>query len=467
MRDSAEASSNLRLARCTPMETNFWWAAKVDPDMQPHLVQQIDIRGAIDDRALERAFMEIVDRNDAFRTTFHVKRMPAPGSSGLKGQLFRCVRPHVGWQLKRLSLCACDEAKLAEFLAETIRIERASAFDPETGPLFQFTLIQISDESHTLLIAASHLIMDAWAFGILFQDLHTYYEHYLRSDDRPNMPLRPQASDYAAWYWQTVERAGYRERSLTYWANHLKPIGCGNQGLLRDRSYDEVPRHTFVPRWVEGTVAASESLLEFNRRHGLTRLTVPLAAYALSLCRFSSNRMFLITNVIHGRFNRKQEETIGLLSNAILTQIEVDPEQEVLGWLEAIQANNMAGLRHGIVSLSSVVQHLTESGKMPPVQMDRSMPKLLFNAFSVDGLRRDGNWLFEGLESKFSNAPSEAPSAFELSMNVRWESNRMKYRVGAWADLYDRSTVERMAFEYQAAIEGIIISSRRSVADVL
>lgn len=464
----ADAPSDSGARPCSPAEETFWSIARLHPEHQPHFVRRIDFRGELDRAAMTRALREIVNRNDALRTTFQTRRIRAPGSSGLKRQLVRSVQPSVRWQLEEIMLTSRSDAERSDELAQALRQQRAHAFDPRTGPLFGFTLVQTGGDMHTLLITVSHLIVDAWSVGILMRDLRRYYNHFRTSDESPAWPDRPQASEYVAWYWQTVQRDGYLARSLNYWAAQLESSEQGNRDLPRDRSPSRVEHLSFVPHVVEGSVASTDALFEFNRRHGFARVTVPLAAYVLMLARVSASNRFHIANVVHGRFNSRLEQIVGLLSNMIVTQIVLDPGQDLLAWLGRLQVRYMASLRHGVVAVTTVMEHLTRLGKMPAdYLLDPSVPKLLFNMFGVDGAGRARDVEFDGVHATRVASANAGPTLYELSLHVWWDGELMRYRVGGWADLYDRSTIERMAQAYRDVVEAIVAAAPQPVAAVL
>src|SRR6185295_6613934 len=75
--------------------------------------------------------------------------------------------------------------------------EAQRPFDLRTGPLLRAFLLRLDGETHTLLLAAHHILADGWSFGVLGQELAALYRAALAGQPSPLPALPIQYADFA------------------------------------------------------------------------------------------------------------------------------------------------------------------------------------------------------------------------------------------------------------------------------
>lgn len=202
---------------------------------------------------------------------------------------------------------------------ESQRLSRREAARPfrltADEPLHRFLLIRIAPDQHNLLAVFHHLIFDGLSRGIFIRELHD------AEKQSPRLHRKTSVVGYCDFAtWQRRTRAKQRlAAAKTYWeqlrtAPRLfnTPPEAGRRPvsfLSRDLSAD-------LLKQLRGAAQASRTTL----------FLYLLSAYVIGLRRLAKTSLITVGCPIADRSHRQLEGMIGLLSNALLLQAEVQEE---------------------------------------------------------------------------------------------------------------------------------------------
>lgn len=205
----AERSSVLPLSVA---QERFWILSQINQDEAAafNAVAAFELLGELDPAALDRALTAIVMRHEILRTTFPiehgrpVQRVGPPPDHVLALRDFRSV----GGRTEPASI----RAALAESAAKPFRLD--------TGPLFRFELLRITEAHHVVGLITHHIIDDGWSSGIFLKELFGFYSQAKAGGSLSWCELPAQYADYALWQrkWLESENARAAER---YWRTQL------------------------------------------------------------------------------------------------------------------------------------------------------------------------------------------------------------------------------------------------------
>ncbi len=143
-------------------QERLWFIDRLEPGSPVYNVPTVlRLRGALDERALERALGEIVRRHEALRTTFRE----------VDGSPVQVIAPFGGFTLPVEDLSGLGEADREAALRRRAGEEARRAFDLSAGPLFRAALLRLGAEDHVLLLSMHHVVSDGWSMGVLFREL--------------------------------------------------------------------------------------------------------------------------------------------------------------------------------------------------------------------------------------------------------------------------------------------------------
>ncbi|MEV7548725.1 amino acid adenylation domain-containing protein [Amycolatopsis sp. NPDC089917] len=241
--------------------------------------------------------------------------------------------------------------------------ERLRPFDLASPPLIRFTLFDLGDDAHRLLITSHHIVLDGWSAPLLGQELLELY----RTGSPPK--ARPYR-DYLDWLGRQDRESGRKawKEALAGLdgASLLAPPGIGRGQSLPDKL----------------TVGLSEDqtrrLTGWARKHGVTLNAVLQTAWALLLGGLTGRRDVVFGATVSGRPADLPgaDRMIGLFINTLPVRVRSDAAETLGALLSRVQAEQAALLDHHYLSLAEI-QRQAGSGELFDTL-------LIFQSYPVD-----------------------------------------------------------------------------------
>ncbi|HEX2090982.1 MAG TPA: amino acid adenylation domain-containing protein, partial [Longimicrobiaceae bacterium] len=412
-------------------QQRLWFLYQFDPGSPLYnMPAAFRLQGELDVGVLERAFSEVVRRHEVLRTTFLMEG----------GEPQQVVAPAGPWRLVVEDVGERDEAEVDRRLRE----EANRPFDLQSGPLFRAMLLRLSARGHVLLVTLHHIVSDGWSMEILFRELASLYEAFLRGQPSPLPELPIQYADFALWQRERL-RGAVLERQLTYWKEHL----AGAPAVLelpmdRPRPAVQSFRGALVPVRLEAEV--TQGLQRVARREGATLFMVLLAAYKVLLSRYARQEDVVVGSPIAGRTRREVEGLIGLFINTLALRTDLGGEP---GFGEVV-----GRVREGLLG-AHAHQELPFERLVGELQVERSLSHTpVFQVlFSLQNLARP--FEFGGVRAVPLD-PATGTAKFDLSLVLQEEDSVLSGYAEYSTDLFDRSTVERMLEHLRVFLEAAV-----------
>src|ERR1700720_1412675 len=198
-------------------EERLWFLNQINPDdVSSNISRAFRIKGPLDTERLNQAFKTIVARHESLRTTFARNELRA----GVDSRPMRLIKERGSTEPRLLDLCHLTGSEPEQKTREIARDEAQRPFDLTLGPLWRFTLLRLGDRDAVLLLNTHRIVCDEFSIGIFFDELWQCYRS-LSSNGRPQVDLRIQYADYAAWQRAALE-GGALEKQLAYWRTKLE-----------------------------------------------------------------------------------------------------------------------------------------------------------------------------------------------------------------------------------------------------
>ncbi|WP_229696545.1 condensation domain-containing protein, partial [Paenibacillus albidus] len=158
----------------------------------------LKLEGRLDYDRLEGALRTLMQRHDAFRTSF----------AFIEGEPVQKVHDAIQFEIKRIVLP--EESELEQALEQFI-----VPFDLQQAPLLRAGLVQAEDQVAFLIIDMHHIISDGTSIGILVDEFTKVYNGERLND------LSIQYKDYAVWQNQIVRDGAVKEQEK-YWMKQFE-----------------------------------------------------------------------------------------------------------------------------------------------------------------------------------------------------------------------------------------------------
>ncbi|KAB8141149.1 hypothetical protein F8S13_20305 [Chloroflexia bacterium SDU3-3] len=415
-----------------------WFMEQLMPGAIYNVPQAIQITGALDVAAFERALAAIAQRHEALRTTFRV----------VDGQPAQVVAdaPVGGAALPTIDLRGLPAAQRAAETARVAAEEAAHHFDLGAGPLWRTLLLQTGDQEHTLIITMHHIISDGWSIGVAMRELAALYTAFTqgREASLPELPI--QYVDFAVWQraWLDADAAGGSpvQRQLAYWREQLADAPA-LLALPYDRPRPAAQTYTGATAPFRLPRAAADALRAVCDAEGATMFMAVLAALDLALARYSGQDDICVGTPIANRTLPELEGLVGLFINTLVLRVRLAGDPSFRALLGQVRATALAAYANQDVPFERVVE------AVEPERSPSFSP--LFQALLVYTEAAAAQVELPGLTLR--PLPLHSGTAqFDLSLYLSELEDGVQGYFEYNTDLFDEATVAQLAAHLQELI---------------
>jgi amino acid adenylation domain-containing protein len=420
-------------------QQRLWFLDQLDPAAGAayHMPAALRLQGKLDKIALQVALNRLVARHESLRTTF----------ASVDGQPVQVINAaDCGFALVHCDLSALGRTEREAALAEMSSAEAARRFDLAAGPLIRGQLLCLADDEHVLLITQHHIISDGWSMAVLVREVGSLYGAFSEGRDDPLAPLAIQYADYAAWERGWLQGAALQVHSA-FWKEQLS----GAPALLElplDRP--RPARQSYAGGSVALVLDASltAGLKTLGHKHGTTLFMTLLAGWAALLARLSGQDDVVIGTPVANRQRTEVEGLIGFFVNTLALRVKLDGEPTVAQLLARVKAHTMGAYDHQDLPFEQVVE---------AVQPARSMSHspLFQVALNLDSGGAGTGLCLPGLRVETIDQ-AHTTTRFDVSLMLRDEGDVIGGEIEYASDLFDASTIERMAVHLEVLLRAMV-----------
>ncbi|QOY92809.1 non-ribosomal peptide synthase/polyketide synthase [Massilia sp. UMI-21] len=392
--------------------------------------------GALEVDALERSFTEMIRRHETLRTRVE----------SVEGEGWQVVEPARPFRLTTIDLTGmAGEARDAE-LERLTQSEMLRPFDLGHSPLFRATLFRLEQDANLLLITLHHIISDGWSLRVvLTRELQALYAANVTGRPSPLPELPVQYADYAMWQreWLHGEALG---RQLSYWKSQLSGAPAALE-LPTDRPRPSVKSYAGRRLPIDLSPALSAAVTRLAHHAGATPFMVLMASFQLLLSRWSGQDDIVVGSPIAGRSARQTEGLIGFFVNMLAYRSRLDGDASFRDLLAQVKSTALANYAHQDLPFEKLVQELQ------PVR-DLSRHPLFQVTFALQNVPEQ----FLNLDSIALTAVygENTTAKFDLFLQMVETPDGMQGFFEYATDLFDRSTIERMARHFGNLVAAVV-----------
>ena len=425
-------------------QQRLWFLDQLDPGSSLYNVpEELSIRGPLDVAALEHALQAIVDRHEVLRTSFIEEN----------GQVEARVEPA---QI-RLVVSDLQDVPEGRRMAEAEAIAMAEAevpFDLRKAPLFRARLLRLAPERHWLLLTLHHIVSDEWSMGVLYAELSELYAAARAGRDVDVKPLAIQYGDYALWQREWLS-GPLRERLVSYWKRKLAgELPTLALPLDRPRSPAARSRGGECRRPIRGQ-APMEALGALCKSEGVTPFMALLAAYFVLLSRYAGQEDVLVGTPIAGRNRLETERLIGFFVNTLVLRGDLSADPTFRRFLGSVRETVLEAFTNQELPFEVLVEELRPERTRAHSPLFQAM----FELDEAPGARLQ----LDGLETEPVELP-DTSAKFDLRLLVVMDEEGLELVFEYATELFDASTIARLAANYETLLLEALISPDRPVS---
>ncbi|GAA4671107.1 non-ribosomal peptide synthetase [Phytohabitans rumicis] len=418
-------------------QQRMWFLDQLTPGTAEYLIPlAVRVHGALDPDRLRRATAAVVRRHEVLRTRYLDR----------DGEPVQVVDPPGSLAFEQVDLTGRPDAETAGLEL----LDRASGrpFDLAAEHPLRVTLVRLGPDHHLLLMALHHVAFDAWSMGIFLADLDAAYV----ADAAPWAGPALQYADFAAWQREQADHSG----QLAYWRDRL--AGLAPLELLTDRSRGAQRDPSGALLALDVPESLARSVLSLAGDRAATPFMVLLAAFQVLLARYARRSDVAIGTPVAGRTRPETEDLLGLFTNTLVIQCDLAGDPRFVDLLEQVRAVTLDAFAHQDVPFEHVVDAVQP-------ERDLSRNPLFQVMFDVQHLDRFPATLGGAAIEPIRSGP--LVSKFDLTLTVQQRAGGRLRCVFEYAtELFDRSTVERLAGQYLRLLDSIVAEPRSRLGEL-
>ena len=398
--------------------------------------------GVLDIDALRGALNEVTRRHEVLRARFAL----------VDGSPVQVIAPELTFELAMEDLSALPEGERQTVGDRRAREEAQAPFDLERGPLLRVRLLRLGEQAHWLLLTLHHIVTDGWSSGVLARELSVLYGAYCRGEPSPLPELPVQYADYAVWQREWLQGAVLDEQ-LGYWKRALAEMPALE--LPADRPRPAVTSYRGGRVALELGDELTRALKELGRREGATLFMTLLAAFQVLLYRYSGQTDVAVGVPIAGRTRPELEGLIGFFVNTLVLRGDLSGAPSFREHLGQVRERALEAYAHQDLPFEKLVEELApkrDLSRNPLVQVCINLVNIPGANLQLDGLT---------VEPRPENHTSVK---FDLTLRVEEVPGRLHAFFEYSMDLFDHSTIERLAGNLRVLLDGIVADPEKAIS---
>ncbi|WCT58029.1 amino acid adenylation domain-containing protein [Paenibacillus kyungheensis] len=432
---SLEADESLRIKSTREFvfdlsnaQQRIWFLHKLNPELHAyHLPLTFETDFELDQKTFEAALMYMTARHSSLRTVIREE----------DGEPIQIVLPHIDLQLVwQDSLSTVYESNGYD---EELREEIERSFD-FSQCLWRIKVIRKNDGRCLICLTVHHLISDGWSMMILKDELLHVYASLL-AGGHPELP--PLQAEYRDW----LKQLQVRKKSEAFYQMErfwLEELSSPLPVLQLPLDYSRPTMQTYNGSYLVFEMDEEQTgrIKELARQNKASMHMFMLSAYFLFLKKLTHQDEFIIGYPVAGRESKEWEPLLGLFMNIVCMRISLSEDWTFESLVAEVRRKSSQSYKNSSYPFDLLVSKLN-----PERDMSRNP---IFQTF------------FQFYENYQQN---EHNSLYDLSFLCREANHKLEIRLEYNTDLFDKTTVERFARQFQFMLGDIATDIQRPLAE--
>lgn len=359
--------------------------------------------GKLDKEKFTRAFQELVNRHESFRTSFFMQ----------DGQIVQKITDHIEFKLsyKKIGSEEAIESRIKKIV---------SPFDLRSAPLLRVELIELDKEKHFVLYDMHHIISDGISQDILQNEFAALYE------GKTLEPVTIRYKDYAVWQKQLLNGEYLREQEQ-YWLEKMKGFRI-TRFPVHDLNYYSQAKGASESSTINGEAHAK--ITAFCNRHKVTKFMFMTTVFNIILAIEIDQMDITLGTPYANRDHHGLKNVIGVFLNVLLIRNRFDPGDSFLDVLSKVKESIYEAMNNSFYPYELLDEKLKEINGLKEAELFT----ILVNYLNVDKTGGMSN-----AEFTIKPVPSKEISPKYCVTLYIWDSNDQM----AFSLVYKSSVIEQ------------------------
>jgi len=432
----------------------LWFLWQLAPESSAYNVAfSCRICSDLDVAVLQKVFQVLCDRHPILRSTF-----PRLGIEPIQQ-----INPEQPLDFQQIDVSNQSELKIQEQVFAAYK----SPFDLERGPILRVRIFTLSPQEHILLIVNHHIVGEGWSIGILLDELKVLYPAF-KTDREVTLPPAVHSYEYVHWQ-NTIINSPEGERLWDYWQQQL----AGELPMLNlptDRPRLSIQTYNGASCNLYISETLTQQLKELAKSEKTTLYIVLLAAFNVLLYRYTNQDDILVGSPTTSRQRSEFIRVVGYLINIVVLRANISENSNFRDFLGQIRNTAIAAIAHQDYPFPLLVKRLQS-------HRDSSRSSIFQACFVLQKLQQTPDILklystqigstveWGGLVLEPYEVPQQE-GQFDLDLELAEGDSSIFGAFKYNTDLFDGSTIERMAVHFQNLLMGIVENPQQAVGEI-
>ncbi|MFN8439523.1 MAG: amino acid adenylation domain-containing protein [Caldilineaceae bacterium] len=393
---------------------------------------------------LRTALQTLVDRHEALRTTF--------SSEGDVQQ----IASSATFNLPIFDLSGSSDIA-SRAVADWFTQESQRAIDLCRGPLFRVQLLKLAAEEYVLVLTAHHIIIDGLSMAVLLHEVSELYSAACRGE-KVRLPAATQFSQHISWQANRRNTSQLAEDE-SYWLQRLQ----GQLPVLElplDHARPPVQSYRGALESITLDGELSRALHQVSQQMGSTLFMTLLAAYFTLLHRISGQEDVIVGVPTAGREMAGGESIVGYCTHLLPIRNQLTGNLSFAQMVQQVRHTLLDAFQHREYPFARLVTQLVKTQR---ISRDLSLTPILNSTFNFNSQMAIPH--FHGLTAMIGPRPTSFVD-HDLSVNVLDNGQQLVIDFEYSADLFEPSTVKRLAGHFVTLLQAISQDVAQSVYDL-
>ncbi|MEH2088675.1 MAG: amino acid adenylation domain-containing protein [Nostoc sp.] len=405
--------------------------------------------------ALQRAFQKLVNRHPTLRTTFAQK----------DGEPFQQVHEYQEVDFENIDASVWNEDELTSQVIAAYQ----RPFNLEKGNLLRVNLFTCSEDNYVILLTIHHIVIDGFSLGIILDELRSLYEAENTGRVISLPAIKYQYQDFVQWQRNTLA-SSVGDELWNYWREQL----AGELPILKlptDRPRPPIQSYRGASHTFELNQELTSQLRGMAKAQGATLYMTLLTAFQVLLYRLSGQEDIIVGAPIEGRSQPEFAETVGFFVNMLALRVNLAGNPTFSQLLTQVRQTVLDAIAHQDYPSTLLIER-------SQLNRDPSLPGLFrvsFNLFKVSEIAQDyelsvsdktktrEDWGGLTLEPfVIPQQEGQNDLVFDMMETTGSLIGILRYNI----DLFDATTISRIANHFQTLLAGIIANPQQQIASL-
>ena len=389
----------------------------------------LEIRGTIDIVKLEQAFLELIQRHEILRTTYHV----------IEGEVKQKIHQDFPFDLLFSEVRREDlNQKLKDFI---------QPFNLEEGPLFRAELMKLEKDVHVLALDFSHIVTDGVSSGVLTFELAALYNDERLED------VEFQYKDYAVWQ----QSDPYQLKNLSHKEFWLKEFSDGVPEIELPLDFNRSNEKKKGLLYFDLSKEQTQKLVTLARSEKTTLFNLIFSLFGLFVGKLCNEEDLIIGTPTAGRVTPKLENMVGVFLNTLPIRIKFSPEMTFKEFLKGVSLKMLECLEYQSYPFEDLVNELGIERRAN----ENPLFNTIFNFENFDTPSFEmGDLQVQGVANN-----NDTPG-FDLNLIATENDDTLNFKVVYDAKLFKAETITLFVKYFNRIIEKVIENKEEKLSSL-